>query len=226
MTDITSTLSRKASRANLGGYTPSDDPFISWFGKVLISAPGERWPTWNGVPMMPLFQFNLSELPYRPDNLSDIGFITAFVNQRSITLNAPNGEGWVLRTYKTKEELIPVDLKQYISSIKPLPIRWVLIDNDYPCWPDVPQSLGSSELKRHWAHKYPNQDCTKIGGWPSYMEPDVSWRQVNRDHGQFEYVIQLDSELKTNWEWPGECFAYLCRGIGASKGTWTLKWET
>ena len=55
------------------------DPFASVFGKIRVSSPGETWPIYKGIPMMPVCQLNLGEIPKKPHILSDLSMITVFL---------------------------------------------------------------------------------------------------------------------------------------------------
>ncbi len=38
----------------IGDFIEEDNIYSSWFGKVLLSLPNEKWPTSNGEPMDPM----------------------------------------------------------------------------------------------------------------------------------------------------------------------------
>ncbi len=90
--DLKKRLSRRASRAVVGGFRPPSDPLASWFGRVNVALPGEDWPTSAASPMMPLVQFNLAELPFRPESIADIAMITLFIDQEELPVSTPNGD--------------------------------------------------------------------------------------------------------------------------------------
>src|SRR5438093_5446223 len=130
--DLKRRLVRKASRATLGGFRPPESPLASWFGKVLVAGEGEEWPRSVGKPMMPLCQLNLTECPFVPEALSDIALIALFIDPDDLPLDTPNGDGWMLRAYPNLDGLSPVQQPQYDWQIKPFPIRWELLEEDYP----------------------------------------------------------------------------------------------
>ena len=97
-----------ASIAQIGGFRPPDDPAGSWFGGRFVGLPGEPWPTWQGQEMLSLLQVRVDELPYRPPQLGGMALVTVFAARDEIPCDAPNGEGWLVRTYPSAKGLIPL----------------------------------------------------------------------------------------------------------------------
>ncbi len=215
-------LVRRAIGAVLGGFDAPDDPFASWFGKVRVALPDEIWPTSGGKPMMPLCQFNLAELPYRPNNLADLAFITVFISQGDLPRDgAPNGDQWLLRAYPTLEGLTEIDEPAERGYILPLPIRWELIASDYPTWADVTSMAVPHEIADDYSDLFETQQGTKIGGWPFSVQHEVDWEHP----ADLEYVFQIDSEEKAGWSWGDEGCGYFGRGMGKDRDQWALSWQ-
>ena len=162
--NLKNALRHRASRAIVGGFRPPADPFTSWFGKVNLALPGEDWPTSAARPMMPLCQFNLTEVPYRPESLSDVAFLTVFIDQEELPTDKANGDGWLLRTYSSLEELVPVEPPADRGYLKPFPIRWELIEDDFPCREDVSYHSMPPEIDENYYDYFSTQDGTKLGG--------------------------------------------------------------
>ncbi len=99
MDDLRARLHRSAIILEPGGFAPPADPRASWFGRVLVGAPGETWPESAGRPMYALCQINLTVLPFRPHRLDDIAFIAVFIGPADLPLDTANGDGWCLRAY-------------------------------------------------------------------------------------------------------------------------------
>lgn len=204
-------LVRRASRAVLGGFRPPADPFTSWFGKVNVAASGEDWPTSAGRPMMPLCQFNMAEVPYVPESLRDVAFLTIFIDQDELPIETPNGDGWLLRAYPSLEGLVPIVPPADHGYLKPFPIRWELIEEDYPCWEDAQNTPLTAEVEEHYYDFFENQKGTKVGGWPSLVQAGLGmattqegldYRAVMEgDTASPEYVLQIDTEPKALWAW-------------------------
>ena len=218
-------LVRRASRAVLGGFHPPADPFTSWFGKVNVALPGEDWPTSAARPMMPLCQFNLTGVPFRPNSLSDVAFLTIFIAQDELPDGTPNGDGWLLRAYPTLDGLVALEPPADHGHLEPLPIRWELIEEDYPTWEDVDALEMSPELEDQYSELLETQQGTKIGGWPFTVQSQIYWAPGNQHPASPEYVLQIDNEGEARWSWGDVGFGYIGRGTGAARNVWTLEWQ-
>lgn len=223
--DLQNTLCRRASRASVGGFRPSDDPLASWFGKVNMALPGENWPMSAGRPMMPLCQFNLTEMPFLPETLSDVAFLTLFIDQDELPSRKPNGDGWLLRTYSTLDGLVVFEPPPDRGYLKPFPIRWELINEDYPSWDDAAMLDLPPEASEDYHDLFETLQGTKIGGWPFTVQSEIFWAPWNQHPANPEYVFQVDSESKAGWLWGDSGFGYFGRGTGDSKDVWALEWQ-
>jgi len=223
--DLKNKLARPASRAVVGGFRPPSDPFASWIGKVNVALPGEDWPTSAGRPMMPLCQFNMAEVPFRPENLSDVAFLTVFIDQNELPMDAPNGEGWLLRAYSSVAGLVPIAPPVNRGSIKPFPVRWELIEQDYPCWDDVSSMAMRPESHEEYYDHFHTQDGTKLGGWPRLIQSEIFWAPLNQHPANPEYVFQIDCEEKAQWSWGDGGVGHFGRGTGEARDVWTLEWQ-
>lgn len=215
---------RPASRMILGGFRPPSDPAASWFGRVNLALPDEGWPMLEGRAILPLCQINVSELPYAPDGLAGVALLTLFVNDVSFEWDgrsdgrrlpmpgAPNGEGWMLRTYSSLSSLVPLEAPEKFAAPRAFPVRWELVE-DFPGWDDAPHVARVEGLA--------NVHATKVGGWPSPVQADVSW-----DAARVEYVFQIDSEEKAGWAWGDAGTGYFGRNTGTARDTWQLSWQS
>jgi uncharacterized protein YwqG len=221
---IKAQLKRKASRMVLGGFRPPEEPEASWFGRILLAKPDEDWPVYEGKPMLPLCQLNLGEAPYIPLNLADISLITIFISAATLPLDTPNGIGWELRTYSPLEHLVKIAAPTDENEIRPFPIRWELIEEDYPTWEDVAIELPET-IEENYYDLFETQACSKIGGWPSLIQSELYWAPFNQHPANPEYVFQINSEEKAQWMWGDQGTGYFGRGAGQTKDTWTLTWQ-
>lgn len=80
MMDFKNSMKRRAIRFNVGGFRPSGHTLASHFGKVTQCKAGEAWPFHNEKPMLELCQLNLTELPFKPQGIEDLGFLTVFIS--------------------------------------------------------------------------------------------------------------------------------------------------
>lgn len=216
-------LSRSASRIVIGGFPPPESLQASWFGRVLLARPGEEWPQHQGKPMLALCQLNLTEAPFVPQNLADIRLITVFISAGELPDDTENGDGWELRAYPTLEGLAPIETPPLENRIKSFPIRWELIEKDYPCYEDVPFDLPD-EMWDDYSDLFENCDASKIGGWPSLVQSEIYWTMYGKHPADPEYAFQITSERRLNWQWGDSGNGYFGRGK-KKKDVWALNWQ-
>jgi len=212
---------RKASIAQLEDIPRPDDPAFSWFGKVAVAAKGETWPVYNGKYLLPLLQVRIKDLPYIPAKLQNAALVTVFMDPDELPFdNPPNGQGFLVRAYKTLEELSPITQPELDSPIKPFPIRWTLAEDEGPNWEDAWSLLDLSEFNKLedeidlFYNRYHNTEKTKIGGWPSLIQhelPDIG-----------EFVFQIGTEEKAGWIWGDNGIGYF---LLDERGEWHLTWQ-
>lgn len=173
LTDFTAQLRpRPTSLMQLGGFRPTDNPFASWFGRVLVSRPNESHPVHNGEPMLPLCQINCAGLPFRPSSLADIRLLTVFIAPDELPMDTANGDGWLLRAYTEQDELVPIVKPDYASPIKSFPIRYELGAVDYPCREDVAVQVPD-EYDDRYDELFPNYERSKVGGYPTLIQGEL-----------------------------------------------------
>ena len=107
-------------------------------------------------------------------------------------MDKANGDGWMLRAYPSLEGLVPIVPPADIGYLKPFPIRWELIEDDFPCWDDVSIPLPP-DIDENYHELFDNQYCTKVGGWPSLVQSEIFWAPLNQHPANPEYVLQIDS---------------------------------
>ncbi|GAB3957392.1 hypothetical protein GCM10028805_50020 [Spirosoma harenae] len=219
-------ISRKAIRMKVGGFRPLDTPYASWFGRVLLGQPDELWPLSNGKPMLPLCQINLQEFPFKPELVQDIAFITLFIDADTTPVSGnPNGAGWILRTYTSLEDLIPIVQPTFVSAIKPFQMAPEIIDADFPMLEDCPIALPAS-LEDDYDDLFPNTDGIKLGGWPTLIQGEIDWPPLNQHSTTPTFAFQIDSVEKAHWQWGDNGVAYFGRdsAIG-QESEWTFSWQ-
>lgn len=225
MDEIRKKLKRQAIAFTVGGFRPSTDPFESWFGRVSVGAPGEEWPLFEGKPMQALCQINTSNLPFRPSGLEDIEFLTAFINPENLPMDTKNGEGWCIRAYKNLNELVHIEQPKIDSKIKPFPMSYRVITEDYPCWEDVEVDMPDEIADDYYDH-FENVSGLKLGGWPTLIQGEIFWAPWNKHPAFPKYVFQIDSEEKSNWAWGHGGVGYFGRGTAEGKSDeWAFSWQ-
>lgn len=200
----------------------------SWFGRVTHGNPNETWPTWENTLLWPLLQLNLSELPFRPTELHDIELVRVFIHPEFHEFNCEKGEGWELRVSKSVSGLAPIDANHQ-SDVLPKPISWELIEEDYPSFEDIPsdfpEELRDLILNREIDSPLINAIGTKVGGWPSLVQAEISWAPWNQHPINPRYLFQIDSFYDANWQWGDFGTAYFGRGQGGFEGKWAMEWQ-
>ncbi len=176
--------------------------------------------------MIPLCQINCDELPMRPEPLVSIRFLTVFVvADRLPPNNAPNGEGWLLRTYQAGQPLKFLEQPAtFRSPVKAFPIRWESIEHDYPCWEDAVASISDPALRDVFEEnqdRFPNHFVSKVGGWPSLIQGGLFTSLASKP----KYVFQVDSESKAHWGWGDGGFGYFGYALEQGQPQWFLDWQ-
>lgn len=216
---------RKAIVMDIGGFKPSDDPLESWFGKVCFAKPNEQWPLQKGKPMFALAQINLTQFPFKPRALADIEFITLFIGPEGLPDSEPNGSNWLLRAYTSTDELVPLAQVKTNSWIKPFPMKARVVDEDFPCWEDLPIECPEA-LDEQYYDRFQNEYGFKFGGWPSLVQAEIYWAPNNQHEAIPEYVFQVDSTDKGNWMWADNGVAYYGRGTAPGHtDEWVMEWQ-
>jgi len=211
--ELRSKLKRQASVMTVSEKEFTGPPGNSWFGRVTMAAPGQEWPMSNGKAMLPLCQIDCSELPYRPDILDGIAFITVCISIDDFPgHNTLNGNGWLLRSYTADDVLVPIappplperprSLWNFVtgsksSYIKPSPISWDAID-DYPDYLDAVKLYPEIEsLGEEYDEHFDNCFEGKIGGWPTQSLAAIFEGYTPEP----EFVFQLANEPEADWFW-------------------------
>lgn len=217
------TIKRRAIVMEIGGFRPTENPQASWFGKVTLGLPGEAWPvTEDGVPLSPLAQINLTELPFRPPYLDDIEFLCVFVDPDTLDEDAANGSSWCLRAYPSLIALVPLQAPTDLASeIKAFPMCPKIIEEDYPSYDDIADEIPE-DMADSYNEDFANVSGFKLGGWPTLIQSEISW-PTHAARAKPEYVFQIDSTEKGRWSWGDGGVGYFGRGTTPGHtNTWFL----
>lgn len=201
----------------------SQDDFLgSFFGVVKAALPDERWPEYQGNPMLAILQLNLEGLAYRPPGTEDIRFLTLFVDSESY----PESEGsWLLRTYKTVSKLMFLQAPACESEIRQVSLGPPVLIEDYPCFEDLEEDV-EDELWDAFSEKYHTARGVKLGGWPSLIQSEIYWAPRNEHPARPKYVLQIDSLEEARWQWGHDGCAYLGRGTAKGRqNEWAFEWQ-
>jgi hypothetical protein len=211
------------------------DLCASWFGRVNVALPGESWPVSGGAPMVPIAQLNLREAPFVPPALRDVALIAVFFGQSEMPEDAENGDGWLVRAYSSIDELRPIEPPAGVSSsicwlsgaeaaIKPCPLRYRLLEHDYPDFEDLPPDLDEQVAER-FSEEHSASPESKLGGWPSLIQSEIFWAPMNEHPADPEYVFQLAAMPKANFWLSDDGVCHFGRGTGAARDVWTFEWQ-
>lgn len=211
--DLLQQKSKKASVAEIGGFRPPDNPTTSWFGGLGVGHAGESLPIYQNHEMIPLLQINVTELPYVPPGLSDIKLLILFMNPVSIPFDKPHGEGWLIREYKSLDDLVPLPEAKVTPIVRPFPVKWRLEEGETPGWEDAWDVVDLTSVNEDeegteiFLENMKNDPGTKVGGYPSEIQHGV---------GLDGYVFQVGSEEKPGWMWGDNGIGYFFK----SDNTW------
>ncbi|WP_299625836.1 DUF1963 domain-containing protein [Pelagibius sp.] len=237
MTDKTSEqywkteLARPAIVAVLGGQ-PANDPTASWFGRVVVGAKGETWPSYRGQPLAPICQINLTECRDRPAPLDGIALLAAFVTPDFAYIEdfhaeepmESEGIGWCVRSYASLDDLVPLTAPELDRCPRPFPISFGKAVDDYPTHDllpdDMPENLKDRYYELGWEQ---NRVNTKLGGWPSCCQSEPCWDYAPGMQG-FEFAWQIASEPKAQWSWGDG--GVVCFGRHKTqRNRWAFDWQ-
>ncbi len=214
---------RKASLAQLKAIRRGDRPTCSRFGGHFVGLPSEKWPEDSEQPYLPLLQICTQELPFKPKALQDIALLTVFVFHEEVcpTADERNGDGWILRTYKSLKGLVPLPCPNESFPLKTCRVDWKLSPNEAPCWEDLGnldaaefQSLPIEYTDKFHA-RYDNTNGTKVGGWPALVQSGLE--------ADVDFIFQIGSEPKANWRWGDNGIAYFSR---KKNGRWSCECQS
>jgi hypothetical protein len=171
----------------------------SILGAVMCADQEEGWPTYEGVPMVGVAQFNLTELPFRPVEMSGVAMLSVYGVVDRSGLVHPNqrfgGDGWLIRTYERLDGLTQV-VGPTLAAGQSLGIAWDLAE-DLPAWEDVVGMVAPGVLEDLAGNSYEDligrpAGGTKIGGWPTLLQSEIFWAPFQKVRATF--VFQLDGD--------------------------------
>ncbi len=207
-------LLRKAAVAEVGGFRPPDTYLTSWFGGPGVGLPGETLPIYNGKDMFPLLQVRIDELPFVTEAFVNTALFVLFMNREDLPFDQPHVDGWMIREYASLNGLEPLALSSEADIVKSFPIRWNLIEGDAPGWEDLSEIVDwpqRDDDTNTFHEAYKTYGGTKIGGFPS---------EIQHGAGVKDFVFQIDSEPKANWQWGDGGIGYFHKTEDAGHLAW------
>lgn len=212
--DIRQALAKPCTAFEVGGFRPSGDKTESWLGRVSLCRRDQVGPVYDkyGQPLWPLAQFYLPDLPYVPEQIRHLIYLTVFVGAEWPERHgAPvdNGEGWLIREYTTKDQLALYEAQQE-TLFKAFPLKPLLKERDMPLWDgggipsliedkilDLEEQFGLDyfeDIHRDDEHCYSH----KFGGYPSFCQSGIcdGDRDLDMSGEGHQFVFQIASDSK------------------------------
>ena len=216
--ELRAALARPCTELQTGGFRPSGSDEESWIGRVFLCRPeetGEVLDT-HGRPLHPLAQFYLPALPYVPENLRHVTWLTVFMGEEWPEVwngQDRNGEGWLLREYTAADTLVHHEYPTV--GIKAFPLKPILLERDFPIWdgggaghlseeicalePEYPNEADENTLQYY--DDIATEHCYhhKFGGYPSFCQSGICENEgsagLNMGEG-FRFMFQISSDDK------------------------------
>lgn len=131
----------------------------------------------------------------------------------------------MIRTYENISELVPLEQTETGSWLKPYPMKPRIVEEDYPCWEDLPVECPD-EIDNDYYELFENVGGLKFGGRPSLVQSQIFWAPWNKHDAEPDYVFQIDTTEKGNWMWGDNGVGYFGRGTAKGKEQdWALVWQ-
>ena len=201
--------------AEIGGFRPPGDARSSWFGAGCIRE-GGMMPMADGGPMFPLLQINTAELPQAVPAFGPAKLVVVWISNAGVPFGRPHGDGWRIVMHESLDGLVPAQGPKP-DHLKPQPVRWHVGEPERPGWEESWDHLdmtGINDSKEHWDVFFglPHHYFTKIGGYASEVQHVVDQAA--------DFVFQIGSEEKAQWQWVDSGVAYFSRG---TDGKWKME---
>lgn len=150
-------LQKPITEFKTGGFRPSGERNENWIGRVFLCKPNEKQPVIdkNGKELYALAQFYLPDLPFVPEQLKHVTWLTVFMGKEFPHIEAEtatpkidengeqywelstelgkNGDGWLIREYTTEDELVEYEFPTQ-EYPKPFPLKPIYKERDFPFW--------------------------------------------------------------------------------------------
>ncbi|CAL2094475.1 DUF1963 domain-containing protein [Tenacibaculum sp. 190524A05c] len=199
-------ISKDTTVFTVGGFRPKNTIQESWIGKVSAYKAEETIPIdKKGELMLPLAQIYIPNLPFIHPKISSTKILTVFISNEYPECLEKMGENWVIREYKSLDEIKIKDLSNSKSYIKPFPLK-AEKRQDCPIWDggglseeledEILELENNGEIEDYYDIADFHQYEHKIGGFPSYCQSGIGIYDGFGDG--FEFVFQITSDEKIN----------------------------
>ncbi|MDO4230237.1 MAG: DUF1963 domain-containing protein [Capnocytophaga sp.] len=226
--EIKSKLARPCTAFETGGFRPTGERTESWIGRVFLCRPDEAKSVTDkhGKPLYALAQFYLPALPYVPESLKHITYLTVFMGEEFPYVKGEygidktdengeqywemhaelgnNGDGWLIREYTADDELIEYEFET-LEYPKALPLKANYIAEDYPMWDGggIPMDIEDEicDLKDEYDLDY-HDDIKTAHSYQHKFGGYASFCQSGvdfSDDDNAEFVFQISSDEKAEF---------------------------
>lgn len=238
--EIQNELAKPITAFQTGGFKPTGEKTENWIGRVFLCKADEAKPVTNnnGEPLYPLAQFYLPNLPFVPDELKHITWLTVFMGEEFPEVYETNGNGWLIREYTADDELVEYEYEQQ-GTPKPFPLSFSFKEQDFPLWDGggVPSDLEDEicELEDDYDEERDEEkdDCDildyyedivgdnhchhhKFGGYPSFCQSGVEFEN------DCKFMFQISSDDKANFNVVDSGSLMFARN---NQGDWVLYYD-
>lgn len=235
--EIQNKLAKPITEFETGGFRPTNEKTESWIGRVFLCKADEAKPITDddGKPLYPLAQFYLPSLPFVPDELKHLTYLTVFMGDEFPEVyeaQGTNGKGWLIREYTADDELVEYEYPQQ-DRPKPFPLKPKFKASDFPLWDGggVPSDIEDEICDFDNYNDKDNPDLFdyyedvvgdnhsylhKFGGYPSFCQSGVVFEK------ECKFMFQISSDEKA-------CFNVVDSGslmfARNDKGEWVLYYD-
>lgn len=206
---IRAQLARPCTEMCTGDFRPTGSREESWIGRVFLCREEEAGEVVdkNGKPLYPLAQFYLPALPFVPEGVRHVRWLTVFMGEEWPAVwdgQDANGDGWLIREYTTADTLIHYEFPA--APIHAFPLKPQFVAEDFPIWDGggVPLALAE-EITRleaasglEYGEDIGNTHCYghKFGGYPSFCQSGICAEDLDMGNG-FRFIFQISSDGKS-----------------------------
>lgn len=216
-------IAKRPTIAMIGGFRPNPDE-KSWFGGNFLCSTYSPWVSDNSGNMIPIIQIYVPDLNNGKELFGDVELVQVYLNQETLPIGmTKNGNGWIIKEYKTIENMVSCPTPNDVAILKSFPIHWELHkEYDYPCWEecwnyvDLDYVNKSEELTEEFFDDYDNYNNTKVGGYASYIQSPPSFDMYN-------YVFQISSEEKPRFNIADSGNLYFYKS--KDNNEWFMHWD-
>lgn len=183
----------------------------SILGDINIKKNDEEWPSCNGVPLNPVIQLAISDLPYIPPELEDIDYLCVYIHPDDPGALWDKDDALVIKSYKN-DEIVFQKRKELTSKKNRSKILIFKEKRDYPfdhLYPTVKDYLTHTLKEYNWKNEFNKESenyCDfnniKILGWPNWIQ----WPEFPDDS---DFIIQI--EHHDLWEYGDSSTLYIFR---------------